>query len=45
MRQLIGSFYPELYKGNFGSDFDLIGGDKYTITSCEWVGDIDRYRR
>ena len=45
MRQLIGSFYPELYKGTFGSDFSRIGGDKYTITSCEWVGEHDPFRR
>lgn len=45
MRQLIGSFYPEIYQGVFGSDFDRIGGDKYTITSCEFVGDRDPYKR
>ena len=45
MRQLIGSFYPEVYQGYFRSDFDRIGGDKYTITSCEWVGEHDPYKR
>ena len=45
MRQLIGNFYPEVYQGNFGSDFDRIGGDKYTITSCDFVGDRDPYKR
>lgn len=45
MRQLIGSFYPEIYQGVFGSDFDRIGGDKYTITSCDYVGDRDPYKR
>ena len=39
MRQLIGSYLPEVYQGNFFSDFNLIGGDKYTITNAEWVGD------
>ena len=40
MRQLIGAYWPERYQGSFFSDFSLIGGDKYTITSSEWVGDI-----
>lgn len=37
MRQLIGNYFPEVYQGVFYSDFDRIGGDKYTITSCDWV--------
>jgi hypothetical protein len=40
MRQLIGAYFPERYQGCFYSDFSLIGGDKYTITSSEWVGEI-----
>lgn len=44
MRQLIGCFYPELYRDN--DIFDLLGGDQYTITNCEYgYGGVNRFRR
>lgn len=44
MRQLIGCFYPELYRDN--DIFDRFGGDQYTITNCEYgYGGVNRFRR
>ena len=44
IRQLIGHFYPELYSDN--DIFDLLGGDQYTITNCEYgYGGVNRFRR
>ena len=44
MRQLIGCFYPELYSDN--DVFDLLGGNQYTITNCEYgYGGVNRFRR
>ena len=44
MRQLIGCFYPELYRDN--DIFDMLGGDQYTITNCEYgYGGVNRFRR
>lgn len=42
MRQLIGNYYPELYQGQWG-DFELFGGDEYTITNAEYA--YDNHRR
>jgi len=43
MRQLIGAYYPELYKEN--NIFDRLGGDEYTITNCEYgYGGVNRLR-
>jgi hypothetical protein len=33
LRELIGIYYPELYKDDF-SDRRLYGADEYTITNC-----------
>jgi hypothetical protein len=44
MRQLIGRYYPELYRDN--DVFDRFGGDQYTITNCEYgYGGVNRFRR
>lgn len=44
MRQLIGCYYPELYRDN--DIFDRFGGDEYTITNCEYgYGGVNRFRR
>ena len=44
MRQLIGAYYPELYKDI--DIFDRLGGDEYTITNCEYgYGGVNRFRR
>lgn len=45
MRQLIGSYLPEVYQGVFYSDFSLCGGDKYTITNAEWIDERIPYDR
>ena len=43
MRQLIGCYYPELYRDN--DIFDMLGGDQYTITNCEYgYGGVNRFR-
>lgn len=43
MRQLIGRFYPELYRDK--NIFNLFGGDQYTITNCEYgYGGVNRFR-
>ena len=38
LRELIGMYYPELYKENFG-DLRMYGADEYTITSCTTIYD------
>ncbi len=43
MRQLIGYYYPELYKGVLG-DFERLGGDEYTITNAELAFDYIKKR-
>ena len=44
MRQLIGCYYPELYRDN--DIFDRLGATKYTITNCEYgYGGVNRFRR
>ena len=44
MRQLIGCFYPELYREN--DIFDRLGANQYTITNCEYgYGGVNRFRR
>ena len=44
MRQLIGCFYPELYRDN--DIFDRLGANQYTITNCEYgYGGVNRFRR
>ena len=44
MRQLIGCYFPELYRDN--DIFDRLGGDQYTITNCEYgYGGVNRFRR
>ena len=44
MRQLIGCYYPELYRDN--DIFDRLGADQYTITNCEYgYGGVNRFRR
>ena len=44
IRQLIGCFYPELYREY--DIFDRIGGDEYTITNCEYgYGGVNPRRR
>ena len=44
MRQLIGCYYPELYRDN--DIFDRLGGNQYTITNCEYgYGGVNRFRR
>ena len=44
MRQLIGRYYPELYRDN--DIFERLGADKYTITNCEYgYGGVNRFRR
>ena len=44
IRQLIGYYYPELYRDN--DIFDRNGGDQYTITNCEYgYGGVNRFRR
>ena len=44
MRQLIGCYYPELYRDN--DIFDCLGANQYTITNCEYgYGGVNRFRR
>ena len=44
IRQLIGCFYPELYREN--DIFDRLGANQYTITNCEYgYGGVNRFRR
>ena len=44
MRQLIGGYFPELYRDN--DIFDRLGADQYTITNCEYgYGGVNRFRR
>ena len=44
MRQLIGCYFPELYRDN--DIFDRLGGNQYTITNCEYgYGGVNRFRR
>lgn len=44
MRQLIGAYFPELYRDK--DIFDRFGGDEYTITNCAYgYGGVNRFRR